>query len=132
MHNHNGILVSRKRYYLRLCYLPAFSCYYRENTLHSLCAIYIGHFTHAGIDIFWENYINQFTVTISNRKSIYHSFTYIGLEINHQSDTIEVSQKGFFNSLSFIPLTQQECFALSSKVASKLGMPWQMFWFLKS
>ena len=98
MHNHNGILVSRKRYYLRLCYLPGFFRYYRENTVHILCAIYVGHFTHAGIDIFCENYINQFTAPISKRKSIYHSFTYIGLEIKHQSDTTEVSQEAFLTA----------------------------------
>ena len=64
-------------------------CYYRENTIL------------AETDIFGKT--NSFTYTNSST----NSFTYDGLEINHQSDTTEVSQKTFVDSLSFIPQTQK-------------------------
>ena len=75
--------------------------------MQGLCAIHVDDFIHAGTDVFESTVLNNFQSSFKIGKTFSNSFTYVGLEINHNSDTIEFSQKTFMNALSFIPLTQQ-------------------------
>ena len=55
--------------------------------------------------IFEKTILTNFQSSFKIGKAFTNSFTYVGFEINHQRDIIEVSQKDFVNRLSFIPLT---------------------------
>ena len=45
--------------------------------------------------------LNNFQLSFKIEKAFTNSFTFVGLEINHQSNTIDVSKKAFVKSFIY-------------------------------
>ena len=68
--------------------------------LHGLYPIHVDYFNYTGTDIFQKTILTNFQLSFQVRKAFTNPFTYVGIEINHQNDTTEASQKAFIRSLS--------------------------------
>ena len=93
--------------FLQSKYDPELFSYYCENMLHGLYPIHVDDFNYARTDNFQKTILTNFQLSFQIRKAFTNPFTYVGIETNHQNNTIEASQKAFIKSLSFIPLTQE-------------------------